>query len=54
MVGVACGLANGAAVVVAGVPPIVATLALGSIYSGLALLLAPTPGGAIDEACRTR
>ena len=50
MVGIACGLANGAAVVAIGVPPIVATLALGSIYSGLALLLRPTPGGAIDES----
>jgi ribose transport system permease protein len=50
MVGIACGLVNGAAVVALGVPPIVATLALGSIYSGLALLLRPTPGGAIDES----
>ena len=50
LVGIACGLANGAAVVAIGVPPIVATLALGSIYSGLALLLRPTPGGAIDES----
>jgi ribose transport system permease protein len=50
LVGIACGLANGAAVVVIGVPPIVATLALGSIYSGLALLLRPTPGGEINES----
>lgn len=48
-VGAACGLVNGAAVVYGRVPPIVATLALGSIYAGLALLLRPTPGGAIDE-----
>jgi ribose transport system permease protein len=47
--GVACGLINGAAVVAGRVPPIVATLALGSIYSGIALLLRPTPGGTIDE-----
>ena len=37
------------AVVAIGVPPIVATLALGSIYSGLALLLRPTPGGEISD-----
>jgi len=49
-VGIACGLINGAAVVVGGVPPIVATLALGSVYSGLGLLLRPTPGGQIDDA----
>ena len=48
-VGIACGVANGAAVVVMGVPPIVATLALGSIYSGLALLLRPIPGGEISD-----
>jgi ribose transport system permease protein len=49
-VGIACGVANGAAVVAIGVPPIVATLALGSIYSGLALLLRPTPGGEISDS----
>ena len=49
-VGIACGIANGAAVVAIGVPPIVATLALGSIYSGLALLLRPTPGGEISDS----
>jgi ribose transport system permease protein len=49
-VGVACGLINGAAVVYGRVPPIVATLALGSMYSGLALLLRPTPGGTVDDA----
>jgi ribose transport system permease protein len=50
VVGIACGVANGAAVVAIGVPPIVATLALGSIYSGLALLLRPTPGGEINDS----
>ena len=49
-VGACCGSVNGAAVVYGRVPPIVATLALGSIYAGLALLLRPTPGGVIDEA----
>ncbi len=40
-VGILCGLVNGSAVVVGRVPPIVATLALGSVYSGVALLLRP-------------
>jgi ribose/xylose/arabinose/galactoside ABC-type transport system permease subunit len=48
-VGGACGALNGLAVVAGRVPPIVATLALGSIYSGVALLLRPTPGGEIDD-----
>jgi len=48
-VGILCGLVNGLAVVVGRVPPIVATLALGSVYSGVALLLRPTPGGTIDD-----
>jgi ribose transport system permease protein len=48
-VGIGCGLANGTAVVYGRVPPIVATLALGSIYSGIALWLRPTPGGEIDD-----
>ncbi|SHG01126.1 monosaccharide ABC transporter membrane protein, CUT2 family (TC 3.A.1.2.-) [Kaistia soli DSM 19436] len=49
IVGTGCGLLNGLAVVVGRIPPIVATLALGSLYSGVALLLRPTPGGDIDE-----
>ena len=48
--GVVCGLANGTAVVFAGVQPIVATLASGAIFGGLALLLRPVPGGTIDDA----
>lgn len=48
-VGTLCGLANGAAVVFGRAPPIVATLASGSMISGLALLLRPTPGGAVNE-----
>jgi ribose/xylose/arabinose/galactoside ABC-type transport system permease subunit len=47
-VGVACGLVNGIAVVYGRVPPIVATLASGGIFGGIALLLRPTPGGSID------
>jgi len=47
--GALCGLANGAAVVFARVQPIVATLASGAVYGGLALLLRPVPGGTIDD-----
>ncbi|NKL38734.1 ABC transporter permease [Rhizobium leguminosarum bv. viciae] len=47
--GILCGLINGTAVVAGRVPPIVATLALGSMYSGLALFLRPTPGGEISD-----
>lgn len=47
--GILCGLINGSAVVAGRVPPIVATLALGSMYSGLALFLRPTPGGEISD-----
>ena len=50
LVGVACGLPMARRWSWRRVPPIVATLALGSIYSGLALLLRPTPGGDIDDA----
>lgn len=49
LVGTLCGLANGAAVVYGRVQPIVATLATGSMLSGLALLLRPIPGGSVDE-----
>ena len=48
-VGVACGLVNGIAVVYGRVQPIVTTLATGGMFSGIALLLRPTPGGSIDE-----
>lgn len=48
-VGILCGLINGIAVVAGRVPPIVATLALGSMYSGIALFLRPTPGGEISD-----
>jgi len=47
--GVACGLVSGLCVVFGKLPTIVATLATGSIYSGIALWLRPTPGGVVDE-----
>lgn len=48
LVGVACGLFNGALVVFGRIQPIVATLATASLFVGIALLLRPTPGGRID------
>jgi ribose/xylose/arabinose/galactoside ABC-type transport system permease subunit len=47
-VGVGCGLVNGMLVVFGRIAPIVVTLATGSLFLGLALLLRPTPGGQID------
>jgi ribose transport system permease protein len=47
--GLVCGALNGLVVVVGRLQPIIATLATGAIYSGVALWLRPTPGGAIDE-----
>lgn len=47
-VGVGCGLVNGLLVVFGKIQPIVVTLATGSLFLGLALLLRPTPGGQID------
>jgi ribose transport system permease protein len=46
--GVAAGLVNGCLVVYGRLQPIIATLASGTIYLGLALFLRPTPGGRID------
>jgi len=47
--GLVCGALNGLVVVVGRLQPIIATLATGAIYGGVALWLRPTPGGAIDE-----
>jgi len=47
--GMGCGLVSGLCVVFGKLPTIVATLATGSIYTGIALWLRPTPGGVIDE-----
>ncbi len=49
LLGAACGAVNGIIIVKARIQPIVATLATGAVFSGLALLIRPTPGGAIDE-----
>jgi ribose transport system permease protein len=48
-VGALCGAINGVAVVFGNIQSIVATLATGAIYTGLALIVRPTPGGEIDE-----
>ncbi|WP_192180430.1 ABC transporter permease [Mesorhizobium amorphae] len=47
--GLACGFANGLVVALGRIPPIVATLATGAVYSGSALFLRPTPGGDVNS-----
>ena len=48
--GGACGLLNGVIVVYGRIQPIIATLATGAAYTGIAYLLRPVPGGEIDDA----
>jgi ribose transport system permease protein len=48
--GLGCGALNGAIVVLGRLQPIIATLASGAMYFGLALFLRPQPGGKINEA----
>lgn len=48
LVGCLCGLINGLIIVYGRVQPIVATLATGAVFLGVALLARPTPGGEID------
>jgi ribose transport system permease protein len=47
--GTAAGFVNGLVVVYGRIQPIIATLATGAVYMGLALFLRPTPGGDVDE-----
>ena len=49
IVGALCGAINGAIVIYGRLQPIVATIATGAIYFGLALALRPNPGGTVDE-----
>jgi ribose transport system permease protein len=49
VIGILCGLLNGLVVVVGRLQPIIATLATGAIYQGIALWLRPAPGGEVDE-----
>ena len=48
-VGALCGATNGAIVIYGRLQPIVATIATGAVYFGIALLLRPFPGGAVNE-----
>lgn len=47
-VGLLCGLMNGLAVVAGRVQPIIATLATGACFTGVALWVMPIPGGSIS------
>ena len=47
--GLLCGAVNGLVVVVGRLQPIIATLATGAMYYGVALWLRPTPGGDVNE-----
>jgi ribose transport system permease protein len=49
LTGAAAGFINGCVVVYGRIQPIIATLATGAIYMGLALFLRPIPGGKINE-----
>jgi ribose transport system ATP-binding protein len=49
MSGLAAGAMNAMIVVFGRVQPIIATLATGAIYFGIALLLRPSPGGEVSE-----
>lgn len=48
LAGAACGFFNGCVVVYGRIQPIIATLATGAIFIGIALFLRPTPGGDVD------
>jgi len=48
-IGTAAGFLNGAVVVYGRIQPIIATLATGAIYIGIALFLRPQPGGKIND-----
>jgi ribose transport system permease protein len=49
LIGAAAGFFNGCVVVYGRIQPIIATLATGAIYIGIALFLRPTPGGKLDD-----
>ncbi len=46
--GAGCGFINGCVVVYGRIQPIIATLATGAVFMGLALFLRPSPGGDVD------
>jgi ribose transport system permease protein len=47
LIGLVAGLSNGLAVARLGLPPIIVTLATMSVWQGVALVILPTPGGAV-------
>jgi ribose transport system ATP-binding protein len=47
--GLLAGIINATIVVIGRIQPIIATLATGAIYFGIALLLRPSPGGDVNE-----
>lgn len=49
LAGTTCGTINGLLVIYGRLQPIVATIATGAVYFGLALLLRPYPGGSVNE-----
>jgi ribose transport system permease protein len=49
LVGLLCGALNGAIVIYGRLQPIVATIATGAVFFGIALLLRPFPGGSVNE-----
>jgi ribose transport system permease protein len=49
LAGLACGALNGAIVIFGRLQPIVATIATGAAYFGIALMLRPSPGGSVNE-----
>ena len=49
LLGATCGFINGCLVVYGRLQPIIATLASGTIYLGIALFLRPTPGGSVNS-----
>lgn len=49
LAGLACGAVNGLIVIYGRLQPIVATIATGAVFFGLALLLRPFPGGGVNE-----
>lgn len=48
LTGLLCGAINGVLVVYGRLQPIIATLATGAVFSGLALMLRPMPGGDVN------
>lgn len=50
LIGAAIGAVTGAIVTLVGLPPIVVTLATSFVWTGIALVVMPTPGGSVPDA----